>query len=218
MRKVMILELLIIMGLLLMACEQDGELRIRNRSNAPIIASIDEGEQREIDAWSGWSRFYTEDATVKVDYEGLYVYPASVTRTVFLGLPTTINVYPDAGAMQIRNDSTFVITELYISPRDAQEWGANLISDSLSVGDNRSWTLDEGNWDVKVVSGDGVPYYKMNQAVTENETLVLRVSTFLPFAKFIKANSGRMDRENGYKSLNTPAFRRPVARITQQGS
>jgi len=200
MRKLMILGLLILMGLLLMACEEDGELRIRNRSNALVQSRVDDSAPIDIDAWSGWSRFYTEDTTVKVSYEGLYVYPDSTTRSVIVGLPTTVNILPDAGAVKIVNDTTFVITEIYISAHDAPEWGENQIIDSLVVNQNRIWTMDEGAWDVKIVNAEGTPLYKMNQTVTVNETLSLDVSDFLPFARQKTAG------------LNLRSVRRPVAR------
>ena len=200
MRKMMILGLLVLMGLLLMACEEDGELRIRNRTNAMVQARVDDSTPMDIDAWSGWSRYYTEDTTVKVSFEGLYVYPDSTTRSVIVGLPTTVNILPDAGALKIVNDSTFAITEVYISAHDASEWGENQIADSLSVDAERIWTTDGGAWDIKIVSTQGTPLYKMNQTVTVNETLALDVSDFLPFA--------------GLKKTGTQirTTRRPIAR------
>jgi len=200
MRKITIIILLILMGLLLMACEEDGELRIRNRTNALVQARVDNGDPINIDAWSGWSRFYTEDATVTVSFQGLYVYPDSTTRSIIKGLPSTVNINPDAGAVLVNNDSTFVITELYISAHDAPEWGDNQLTANLGVGANRSWTTDPGNWDFKIVSDTGTPLYKMNQSVVLNETRQLDVSEFLPFA-----------RQKQGSSL-TPQFRRPLAR------
>ncbi len=183
MQKYLIIIALILMGLLLMACDDDAELRIRNRSNASIKAKVDNGTEFTIEAWSGWSRTYSEDTTVKVSYEGLYVYPDSVSRNVTRGLPTTLDINPDCGAIMINNDKTQDIVEIYISGHDATDWGHNLIVNPLSNGANRTWSLDAGKWDLKVIDNAGNSFYSMNQTITINETLNLDISGFSTHTK-----------------------------------
>lgn len=200
MRKILMIAGLIALGLFLTACEEDGELRIRNRTNGLVQASVDNGDEVSIDAWSGWSRFYAEDATVKVSFKGLYVYPDSTTRSIIKGLPTTVNVTPDAGALSIQNDSTFVIIDVYISSHNDTDWGVSQLPDDLALGATQTWTLDAGTWDIKIVNDAGAPLYKMNQSVVINETLSLNVQDFLPSAK--------AKRTGGLQH----ALRRPIAR------
>ena len=183
MRKLSIIALIILAGLLLMACDEDGELRIRNRTNASVEVAINNGQPMEIVAGSGWSRYYTESTTVTVNYSGNYVLPDSETRTVSPGLPTTVNINATAGMMSITNDSQHTISELYISPRTQTDFGENLITESLLPEAISSWTLTDTAWDVKIVISDGTMLYKMNQPIALNETLELKVSTFTNHAK-----------------------------------
>lgn len=187
MQKYLIIILLVLMGLLLMACDDDAELRIRNRTNASITAKLDEGEEFSIEAWSGWSRFYNDDTSVTISYEGLYVYPGSVSRTVTKGLPTTVNVNPDCGAININNDKPAAITEIFISRHDASEWGNSLIDEALSSEADLTWSIKDGSWDIKVTNEDGSSLYKMNQNITNNETLELLISEFTTHTKQDKA-------------------------------
>ncbi|HPV14663.1 MAG TPA: hypothetical protein PL126_03320 [Candidatus Cloacimonadota bacterium] len=195
MQRYLIIILLVLMGLMLVACEDDAELRIRNRTNASITAKVDEGDEFTIEAWSGWSRIYGQDTNVTVNYEGLYVYPNFVNRTVTQGLPTTVNVYPDCGAIRLNNDSPAVITEINISRHDATEWGENLIVDNMLNGTDLTWSIRAGNWDIRVIPESGSPIYKMDQVITDNETLELLISEFGAHAKYNKTPGGNKPSE-----------------------
>lgn len=190
MRRYLIIILLVLMGLILVACDDDAELRIRNRTNASITAKVDEGEEFTIEAWSGWSRIYGQDTNVVVNYEGLYVYPNFVTRTVTQGLPTTVNVYPDCGAVKLFNDSESAITEVHISRHEDTEWGENLIVNNMTGGTALTWSAKAGSWDFMVVNEAGTATYKMNQTITDNETLELLISEFTTHTKKAKAPGG----------------------------
>ena len=73
MQRYLIIILLVLMGLMLVACEDDAGAHPQ-RTNASITAKVDEGDEFTIEAWSGWSRIYGQDTNVTVNYEGLHVY------------------------------------------------------------------------------------------------------------------------------------------------
>lgn len=195
MRRYLVIILLVLMGLVLAACDDDAELRIRNRTNASVTAKVDEGEEFTIEAWSGWSRVYTQDTNVTVNYEGLYVYPGFVTRAVTQGIPTTVNIYPDCGAVRLNNDGAPAITEIYISRHDATDWGENLIASNMLAGSALTWSIKAGAWDFKVVNEAGTSLYSMNQTITDNETLELLISQFATHTKKDKAPGGSKSSE-----------------------
>lgn len=191
MQRYLIIILLVLMGLMLVACEDDAELRIlriRNRTNAPITAKVDEGEEFTIESGSGWSKIYTEDRSVTVSYEGLYVYDkTTVERTVTKGLPTTVTVLADCGAITINNDSdSLVVTEIFISRNDATDWGENLIAGNMTSGASHTWKAPDGQWDVKLTTDTG-SLYKMNQTIAIDKTLELNISEFGTHTKKAKA-------------------------------
>ncbi len=183
MQRYLIIILLVLMGLMLVACEDDAELRIRNRTNAPITAKVDDAAEFTIESGSGWSRTYTEDTGVTVKYEGLYVYPTTVERQVTKGLPTTVTVFADCGAVTITNDTTLVITEINISRHDDTGFGENQISGNMTQGSALTWSIKKGSWDFRVITEDGSPLYCMNQTITDDVTLELSISDFVNFAE-----------------------------------
>lgn len=187
MRRFSLLALLILAAFILMACDEDGELRIRNRTNAPIQVAINNTEPLSIEAGSGVSRFYSESTTVSIEYAGIYVFPQTVSRTVSPGLPTTVNINANAGAITIENNDSLAVNEVYISPPHEPNWGANQIAADLIPNAKKTWSVSEGTWDIKIVLDNGTARYCMRQSVAINSTLNLKTKDFLAFADKSKA-------------------------------
>lgn len=190
MRRFTIIALLILTGLLLMACEEDGELRIRNRSDGYLNVKIDNSEPMVVNPGSGWSKYYSESTTVQIDYQGLYVFPNSINRTVSPGLPTTVNINADAGAVTIQNDHEFEVKEVYISVHGEPDWGQNLIGEPIAAGTEKTWSVSDGAWDIKIVLSDDNPRYAMNKTVELNNTNMLKVSDMQNYVDTLKQHHG----------------------------
>lgn len=178
MRRLLTLVLLIIIALGLVSCDEDGELRIRNRSNSDVWISVDGAGLQQMGAWTNWSQYYSEDSQVSIDYSGNHVFANTMTGEVRKGLVTTVDIEADAGAVKIVNDSTFVITEVYISPSDQTEWGENDLVGTIVPGAQALWTISPGQWDLKLVDGVQNVYYKYDQTMELDQTLELLCSSF----------------------------------------
>jgi hypothetical protein len=63
---------------------------------------------------------------------------------------------PDMGVLRIENHSSFLVTELYISPCTAPTWGPNQLSGSLGPGYFVWYSVAVGCWEMRAVaSGAG---------------------------------------------------------------
>jgi hypothetical protein len=60
------------------------------------------------------------------------------------------------GVLRIENHSSFLVTELYVSPCSAPTWGQNWLSESLSPGYYVWYSVEVGCWEMRAVaSGAG---------------------------------------------------------------
>ncbi len=178
MRKALFLIMMILIALTMMACDEDGELRIRNRTNSHAWVRVNDADIRQIEGWTNWSKYYSGDATVNIDYWGNFVFTKSVTREVYRGLVTTVDILPDGGAIKLINDGQTTITEVYISPNAETTWGDDQLAENLAPNANFLWTLTPGQWDIKVVDEENTNYYKINQTVVLDQTLDLPITGF----------------------------------------
>ena len=168
----------ILMLVTLTACDEDGELRIRNRTAAELYVSVDNSASHTLSAWANWSRYFDNDGTVTVSYAGNYVFPNTTTREIRKNLVAYLDVEPDGGAISILNDESSTLTEVFMSPAGEPNWGDNDLSGGLAPGDSTLWTVTQGAWDLRVVDANLTTYFKYNQPVLDNETLSLSLSGF----------------------------------------
>ena len=178
MKRPLLFALLAALALFTAACEDDGELRLRNRTASDVWASVDDSEPRDIPGWANWSRFYASERTATVTYSGNYVFANSVTREVRPNLVSTVDISPDGGAVEITNDGTKALTEVYISVSGDPNWGSDDLAGTIPPGEIGLWTVTQGDWDIKVVDIDGETHYKYAQSVVTNATLGLLLSNF----------------------------------------
>lgn len=191
MRKILFIMILAMVAMLMMGCDEDGELRIRNRTSSQVWASVAGGANVEIEPGTAWSKLYSSEADVEVTYYGHHVFPASETRHIYLGLPSTVNITATGGAIKINNNGTLGIQEVYISPADTTSWGNDLMPSVIPPNGAQSWTCTEGSWDVKVVLTDGSSLYMLNP----NATVALDATTNLMLSDF--STTGKRDKRYG---------------------
>lgn len=178
MQKIMILALLILMAFAVMACEEDGELRIRNRTSARVNFTVDDANPQQLESWTNWSRYYSEDRVVQVQYQGDYVFTNTLERSIYKGLVTTIDINPNGGAIRLINNGNNVINAVFLSPSSETEWGEDDLMGILEVNGEAQWTLTPGQWDVRVIDSTNTSYYKLGVTVTVDQTINLPLSTF----------------------------------------
>lgn len=58
------------------------------------------------------------------------------------------------GELTIINDSSFEICELYVAPNSAPEWGPNQLAGTLPTGQQTTFTLAVGSWDLQAIPCD----------------------------------------------------------------
>jgi hypothetical protein len=78
---------------------------------------------------------------------------------------------PDTGVLRIENHSSYLVTELYVSPCSAPTWGQNQLSEALSPGYYVWYSVEVGCWEMRAVaSGAG--------EVRSDQVNVARSSTY----------------------------------------
>lgn len=183
MRRLAYITLLIIIGLSLMACDEDGELRIRNRTNALAWASVDGATPVELLPWTAWSKFYSSDTVVQVAFNGNHVFARTENLNVYVGLPTSLNINASGGAVNLSNTGAQNITEVFISPSDSLSWGNNVLADAMIPNTSALWTCTAGNWDMKLTLANGTNLYKFGQVITLDQTSNITLADFTPTRK-----------------------------------
>ncbi|MBW6514855.1 MAG: hypothetical protein K0B87_08895 [Candidatus Syntrophosphaera sp.] len=178
MRRVFLLGILSALAFLVLGCDKEGELRVRNRTASEVYVSVDNSEPQHLEAWSNLSRFFSEDRKIVIAYNGNYVFANSVVRDVRTNLVTTFDIQPDGGAIQIVNDEDVSLIDLYISPYGDPDWGLDNLAGAVLPGDTGIWTVLPGNWDIMLVDANNNSHYRYNLPVTINETQTLLVSSF----------------------------------------
>lgn len=191
MRAVIMVFVLMLVALMVMGCDDEGELRIRNRTTSQAWASVSGGAEVQIEPGTAWSKLYSSETDLEIQYHGQHVFPATENRHIYLGLPSTVNIVADGGAIKINNDGTLGIQEVYISPSDSTSWGNDLMPSVIPPTGSQSWTCTAGSWDVKVVLTDGTTLYKLNP----NVTVVLDATSNLQLSEF--ATVGGKEKKNG---------------------
>lgn len=201
MRRVLYIVMLVIIGITLTACDEDGELRIRNRTNALAWASVDGAAPVELAPWTAWSKFYAQDTAVQVIYNGNHVFSRTENLNIFVGLPTSLNINASGGAVNLTNTGTQNITEVFISPSDSLSWGSNVLATSMIPNTSSLWTCTAGNWDMKVTLANGDNLYKFNQAITLDQTSNITLADFTPTKLYTKQTGSWIESVNTRREL-----------------
>jgi len=181
----------------LTSCEEEGELRIRNRTASDVWVSADGRPPHQLEAESNWSLYYEQERTVTLSYNGNYVFPNTLSRLVRLNLVTTADIVPDGGVVRLLNDSATGLTEVYISSAGDPNWGEDDLAGTLLPGENALWTVTAGLWDIRVGDAEANYHYLYDQAVETNMTLELSLSAF-----------GRSDQKTPSKQAESVAINR----------
>lgn len=169
MKKIPLL-LTLVLALLLFACEEDGELRIRNRSTTDVNVTLDYESSLVIRPSENYSRFYNTNQDVRVSYDGLYLFSGVQNRYVELGSVNVLTLISDGGAILLVNSSNRTITNVYLSPSGDVSWGQDDLSGDIAPGASVSWTVTEGFWDIKVKNNLGQEYSVFSKQVLKDST------------------------------------------------
>lgn len=169
MKKIPLL-LTLVLALLLFACEDDGELRIRNRSTTDVNVTLDYESSLVIRPSENYSRFYNTNQDVRVSYDGLYLFSGVQNRYVELGSVNVLTLISDGGAILLVNSSNRTITNVYLSPSGDVSWGQDDLSGDIAPGASVSWTVTEGFWDIKVKNNLGQEYSVFSKQVLKDST------------------------------------------------
>jgi hypothetical protein len=169
MKKIPLL-LTLVLALLLFACEEDGELRIRNRSTTDVNVTLDYESSLVIRPSENYSRFYNTNQDVRVSYDGLYLFSGVQNRYVELGSVNVLTLISDGGAILLVNSSNRTITNVYLSPSGDVSWGQDDLSGDIAPGASVSWTVTEGFWDIKVKNNLGQEYSVFSNQVLKDST------------------------------------------------
>ncbi len=177
MKKALILCICLFFMLAFTSCTQEAILRIKNSTTSMIWFELDGGNTTYLGAYSYWSKSYTSDRSVLVHYSGDHVFAASAVVDVQKDRTTTFDVMATGGAIKLFNTSTTTITQVYISPKNSNDWGQNQLSSSLLPNLTTLWTVTEDTWDIKVVDNVGNSLYVFNQYIQKDSTLSINFST-----------------------------------------
>lgn len=174
MKKILVMCLVLFLFLVLTSCKEEATLKIKNNSSAQIWFTIDNGDVTGLTANSTWSKTYSSDRYVIVDYTGEHVFSDSETLDIELGKTTSLNVYADGGAIKINNNSSVTIYSVYLSPSTSSSWGVDQLgSELLYSGNYKLWTVSQNTWDIKLVDIAGNSYYAYDKYVPMDETYTI---------------------------------------------
>ena len=176
------LWLLVLMGLILAGCSEDGTLRITNNSNYSAwfqlgsggsTNNLSSGQVYEKDYTLSTSIFGDEDKRVTVNYGGEFVFSNSVSKTIKPGSTARVNIFSDAGIIRIENETSYDITEVYLAPSDDSYWGSNDLSGTIGYWEYAEWLVTPGYWDVMFYATDGYYYELYNIYITTEFTYTI---------------------------------------------
>jgi len=156
---------LLLTVVLIFGCSAEGDIEVHNRTGAQLNIEID-GDRYELEAYEHAKKSYTfsnalfspdEEKDVNVSGEGLVKWEFDQEYTVKANETEKVNIYADAGAIQITNNSSFTIIAVYLAPSSDPNWGENDLHGYIYPGETCSWRVCPGYWDIKVVDTRG--YY-----------------------------------------------------------
>ncbi len=174
MRKILVLSLALVMLVILTSCVDEATMRIRNNSSATVWFEVDNGELMSLSSNSSWSRTYSSDRYVRVDYTGDHVFSGTRNLDLQLGKTTTFDIFADGGAIKLLNNSSVTIYSVFLSPSSSSSWGVDQLGNQLLYPNNyKLWTVSQNTWDIKVVDTFGETYFVWNSYVPMDQTIQL---------------------------------------------
>lgn len=171
----LVIVLVLSMGLL--GCTQSGYLTIENNSAAGISVSVN-GDDENINAGDDQAWEYEfpgfvlnliqqKSEDVDIDYAGWFVLPDSDTVTVEAGDDITYDVDPDAGVWSVQNNSSVIITQVFITESTNPSWGDNLVSGGIGTGQRADFgPLPPIPFDMRIVDNNGT-YWELYNSSTD---------------------------------------------------
>jgi len=187
--------LLLVFGLSLIGCTDDGTLKIINQTAGGMDITVS-GETMALESQETISKtwelsktiFSAEEKEVVVTGEGLFKFEFSSTMKVKAGETSTLAITADGGVIRVENYSASInINEIYLSPSSEDYWGSNALSSPLPPNYYIMWRVQPGSWDVKLVDNQGAEYYVYDNIINADEMTVFKFNPtqniqFLPNA------------------------------------
>lgn len=186
------LWLLVLLGLVLSGCSEDGTLKITNLSHFDVWFDLGGsqttltyyGQVYEKDYTLSTSIFGDEDKRVTVNYNGEFVFSNSVSKTIKPGSTARVNIFSDAGTIRIENETFYDITEVYLAPSDDSSWGINDLYGTIGYSEYAEWLVTPGYWDVMFYATDGYYYELYNIYMTTEFTFIITFEYGMRGVKF----------------------------------
>lgn len=210
----------LIIILIFVGCSAEGKIEVHNKTNGWLNIDID-GDSYELDEYEYASKTYelsdnifsSEDKEVNVSGEGLVKWYFSDNYTVEADETEEVNIYADAGAIRVWNNSYYTIVSVYLSPSSDDYWGCDDLSGYLYPGYIHSWRVSPGYWDIKVVDEYGdystslnnyigtgqiywFTYYGLKRGLLKNDT-----NNKFKNKSYIKFEISTQDRIEKYRQL-----------------
>ena len=209
------LWLLVLLGLVLSGCSEDGTLKITNLSNFDVWFDLGGGSTNYLSSGQVYEKDYTlstsifgdEDKRVTVNYGGEFVFSNSVSKTIKPGSTARVDIFSDAGVIRIENETFYDITEVYLSPSDDTSWGSNDLYGTIGYWEYAEWLVTPGYWDVRFYATDGYYYEIYDINMTTEFTFTITYGYEMKGVKFNaqrkeqNAQNYRMITENKYEQI-----------------
>jgi hypothetical protein len=119
---------------------------------------------------------FTEDDSIRVNFDGRYVFSNSDILPLQMDATITCNIIPDAGSLLIVNSSSYTIYGVYLQPNGSQDMGENLINMPFWYGDYRIIKLHPQSGTVLIQTGEStfLQYYYTDINLNETTTIVVQ--------------------------------------------
>ncbi len=201
------LWLLVLLGLVLSGCSEDGTLKITNLSNFDVWFDLGGGSTNYLSSGQVYEKDYTlstsifgdEDKRVTVNYGGEFVFSNSVSKTIKPGSTARVDIFSDAGVIRIENETFYDITEVYLAPSDDTSWGSNDLYGTIGYWEYAEWLVTPGYWDVRFYATDGYYYEIYDINMTTEFTFTI---TYGYEMKGVKFNAQRKEQNaQNYRTI-----------------
>ena len=203
---------IIIVPILFTGCSSEGKLKISNKTSGVVFGKANKSEFN-IAAGESYSKkwdlttsiFGSESKDVDVVYNGQYIWRDSLVAEVEAGSTKKLKLHPVAGAIKVSNtnDGVLDIVEVYIAAESEAFWGDNDLPDDdvIEPSESVSWTVTEGNWDVRIVNNLGEVEEINNLIVEIDSTRTINYDGFKKSRKTIDKLTGS-ENKNGKVEIN----------------